>query len=212
MPKSRDADFGGLPPEPLLCLESEARVIEVDNLLFDVPVYTFDRSSEWRGEYHFTPDVVREYNRIILKGVYASAGHYRTRFVSAGDLVPPNYRQIPILVVDMCKIANELVNEPFRAAAYLLWRANWIHPFTDGNGRTARELCSLALQVGVPDESPEIWELVNYLIGKEYRSQYFESLMKTDRIASQSNELNVTPVEDLLYDIHFRAHEIKLQS
>lgn len=26
-------------------------------------------------------------------------------------------------------------------AAYGLWRLNWIHPFVDGNGRTARAAC-----------------------------------------------------------------------
>jgi Fic family protein len=26
-------------------------------------------------------------------------------------------------------------------AAYALWRLNWIHPFVEGNGRTARAAC-----------------------------------------------------------------------
>jgi Fic family protein len=26
-------------------------------------------------------------------------------------------------------------------AAYVLWRLNWIHPFIEGNGRTARAAC-----------------------------------------------------------------------
>jgi Fic family protein len=28
--------------------------------------------------------------------------------------------------------------EPIAAAAYVLWKLNWIHPFAQGNGRTAR--------------------------------------------------------------------------
>ena len=37
------------------------------------------------------------------------------------------------------------------AAAYALWRINWIHPFKNGNGRTARAFCyaCLCLKMGV---------------------------------------------------------------
>src|SRR5258708_20161629 len=30
---------------------------------------------------------------------------------------------------------------PTQLAAYGLWRLNWIHPFIEGNGRTARAVC-----------------------------------------------------------------------
>lgn len=35
-------------------------------------------------------------------------------------------------------------------AAYALWRLNWIHPFVEGNGRTARAACYylICLQTG----------------------------------------------------------------
>jgi Fic family protein len=31
--------------------------------------------------------------------------------------------------------------EPTELGAYGLWRMNWIHPFIEGNGRTARAVC-----------------------------------------------------------------------
>jgi choline-glycine betaine transporter len=33
---------------------------------------------------------------------------------------------------------NWYIWTPTELAAYTLWRMNWIHPFTEGNGRTAR--------------------------------------------------------------------------
>ncbi len=30
---------------------------------------------------------------------------------------------------------------PTGLAAYVLWRLNWVHPFVEGNGRTARAAC-----------------------------------------------------------------------
>lgn len=37
------------------------------------------------------------------------------------------------------------VKSPIHLAAYVMWRLNWIHPFTDGNGRTSRALSYLVL-------------------------------------------------------------------
>jgi Fic family protein len=34
-----------------------------------------------------------------------------------------------------------IVKSPTILAAYVLWRLNWIHPFVEGNGRTARAAC-----------------------------------------------------------------------
>ena len=34
---------------------------------------------------------------------------------------------------------------PTELAAYGLWRMNWIHPFVEGNGRTARAVCYFLL-------------------------------------------------------------------
>jgi Fic/DOC family protein len=46
------------------------------------------------------------------------------------------------------------------AAAFALWRVNWVHPFRDGNGRTARSFayCCLCakLEVTVPPGAPTV--------------------------------------------------------
>jgi Fic family protein len=40
----------------------------------------------------------------------------------------------------MCDYVNDQwsVRTALHLAAYVMWRLNWIHPFTDGNGRTSR--------------------------------------------------------------------------
>ncbi|MCY4306242.1 MAG: Fic family protein [Aestuariivita sp.] len=37
--------------------------------------------------------------------------------------------------------------DPFVLAAYVLWRLTYIHPFINGNGRTARAACLFVLSV-----------------------------------------------------------------
>ncbi len=34
-----------------------------------------------------------------------------------------------------------IIDHPTTLPAYALWRLNWIHPFVEGNGRTARAAC-----------------------------------------------------------------------
>ena len=38
-----------------------------------------------------------------------------------------------------------IIDHPTMLPAYALWRLNWIHPFVEGNGRTARAACYLLI-------------------------------------------------------------------
>jgi Fic family protein len=42
---------------------------------------------------------------------------------------------------------NWYIWSPTELAAYGLWRLNWIHPFVEGNGRTARAVCYFVICV-----------------------------------------------------------------
>jgi Fic family protein len=54
---------------------------------------------------------------------------------------------VPEEVEHMCDYVNDNwdASSPVHLAAYALWKLNWIHPFTDGNGRTARAISYLLL-------------------------------------------------------------------
>jgi Fic family protein len=61
---------------------------------------------------------------------------------------PPPWKEVAVLVNELCAYVNHpfsnphdvisVVDEAIHRAAYTLWRVNWVHPFGDGNGRTAR--------------------------------------------------------------------------
>lgn len=64
-------------------------------------------------------------------------------------------------------------------AAYGLWRLNWIHPFIEGNGRTARAVCYYLLCVksgGLLKGSVIVPERIRH-----NRQQYYAALQEADR-------------------------------
>lgn len=198
MARTREDEFGGSPLPPLLCNESELEVIEVRNG-FDLAEYVTDLARQWNGRYQFTPEIVRECNRIAIRGIYACAGDYRDRFVMAGDFVPAHHSKIACLVGEMCDYVNSITDDLFHASAYLLWRTNWIHPFFDGNGRVSRELSYLAILVGLgePDLSGEF--PIPVLICKD-SDRYFSGLRAAD-IARHVEPPDVRQLESMLADL-----------
>lgn len=55
---------------------------------------------------------------------------------------------MPTLVDQCLSLIHEtwtIDEHPTLLPAYVLWRLNWIHPFIEGNGRTARAACYLLI-------------------------------------------------------------------
>ena len=72
--------------------------------------------------------------------LHAFAVQFRPFEVTVGDYEPPMHIRVPSLMYDMVNRVNRWWTEftPISLAAYGLWRINWIHPFVNGIGRTAR--------------------------------------------------------------------------
>ncbi len=88
-------------------------------------------------------------HRIALEGISAYAGNFRPAGIEIGGSKhqPIGAHLMPGSVEEMCDYVNNHwdSSSALHLAAYTLWRLNWIHPFTDGNGRTARATSYLAL-------------------------------------------------------------------
>jgi Fic family protein len=90
---------------------------------------------------------------------------------------------------------NWYIWTPTELAAYGLWRLNWIHPFVEGNGRTARAACYylLCVRTGKLLHGRKI--LPERI--KEDRPGYEAALMAAD-IAWDNGHLDFTRMEDYL--------------
>ena len=89
-------------------------------------------------------------------------------------------------------------------AAFALWRLNWIHPFVNGNGRTARAVCYYLVRVKM-NLATDTWLFpLPYRIA-QHRAEYVEALQRADRrFEGQEAGLPLQPVVNFLNSILFR--------
>lgn len=136
---------------------------------------------------------IRQIHALILKGIQDDAGTYRkTQNLIEGSRysTPEFYKVAPQMselsdYIKRVTSADSLgeVTPIMRAAAAHAWLAQ-IHPFTDGNGRTARALVNLILVRN---------RYFPCIFTEDDRSRYFNALEE-----SQGGDL--TPLAELIYE------------
>lgn len=140
-----------------------------------------------------TPELIAEFNRMVLEGLedledHVIPGEIRTESVVVGPYRAPDPGECAALLEQMCQWLNgpsfagegpmRLPTAVIRASLAHLYLA-WIHPFGDGNGRTAR-LCEYLVLVtsGVPTSAAHL--ISNHC--NQTRDEYYRQL----RYASES--------------------------
>jgi len=115
---------------------------------------------------------ILELHGMILTGIDDdNAGRYRTLMVriSGSTVVLPNAQKVPQLMGQFASWLKSAAHlHPAELAAQAHYRLVSIHPFVDGNGRTARLLMNLLLmQKGYPPAFIRTRERLAYLNGLE---------------------------------------------
>lgn len=98
-------------------------------------------------------DILAMHHIILNKIDDEHAGSLRTVAVRiVGSTVPrPNYLKVPVLLDEFIQWLHTVSEHPAKIAADAHLKLVFIHPFVDGNGRTARLLLNLLLlQEGYP--------------------------------------------------------------
>ena len=99
--------------------------------------------------------LIKALNFHAIVALHNEAGQYRSAAVnvedSQGNIVhkAPEHFLVAPLMTDFVNEVNWLWEhtDATALAAYALWRINYIHPFVNGNGRTARAICYFILCV-----------------------------------------------------------------
>lgn len=80
-------------------------------------------------------------NAAAVANIAQFGGRYRRCPIYVGDHHPPHFEEVPDEMDRFFSVIHEnwtVIDHPTLLPAFALWRLNWIHPFVEGNGRTAR--------------------------------------------------------------------------
>ena len=152
-----------------------------------------------RDAFELVLGTICELNALATEGTVDEPGEpgvVRTAdlLITASFHEPPPWQEVPDLLVEMLAYINA-AEDSMHAAAYALWRLNWIHPFADGNGRTARAIAYLLISVGAGFELPGETTVLERLVGA--RRDYLKALEGADR-AWAAGRLDVSILQRLL--------------
>jgi len=142
-----------------------------------------------------TPKLIREFHEMVGENIGESfcgnPGAFRRRNVIVGNVYrPPSFEKVEELIKELCDwllrefhyAHNQNFDEAVLEAIVVHIYIAWIHPFEDGNGRTARLLeFYLLLRAGVPS-------IASHILSNHYndtRTEYYRQL----QYASESGNL-----------------------
>ena len=165
---------------------------------FDAVVGLINGALGQKEGFKLRPSAALELNRLAIDGVHPQAGGYRTSpiKISGSSHQPPTARDVPALVEEMCEYVNETRQKsPIHLAAYIMWRMNWIHPFPDGNGRTARALSYAILCIRLGFQLPGTKTVPEQISADKFL--YYDALEAADK-AWADGKLDVSAMERLL--------------
>jgi Fic family protein len=153
--------------------------------------------------------IILQLQRIALKGLSAYAGVFRPAGVDIGGSAhkPTEAHLVPTRVEEMCDyVTDHWSKPPIHLTAYVLWRLNWIHPFTDGNGRTARAIAYLVLCVRLGYRLPGTTTIPELIAAD--KDPYYAALEAADAgDLTVLERLLAALLAKQLYDIHRVATE-----
>jgi Fic family protein len=121
-------------------------------------------------------------NAAAVANIAQFGGRYRESPIYVGNHIPPHFRDVAHLMDQFLSIVHEnwtAFDDPMTLPAYALWRMNWIHPFIEGNGRTARAACYYLISLKYGDLLPGRKTVPERI--RENRLPYYAALQAADR-------------------------------
>lgn len=140
-------------------------------------------------------------NAVAVANIAQFGGRFREQPIYVGNHIPPHFREVPTMMDQFISVVHEnwdIIDHPTVLPAYALWRLNWIHPFIEGNGRTARAACYYLMCMrhgGLLHGSKIVPERI-----RENRPRYYAALQSADRYWAEG-QFNVDELAEYLADL-----------
>jgi Fic family protein len=153
-----------------------------------------------QGPFSLDKYVLWALNHAAVANISQFGGRFREEPIYVGEHIPPHFKDVPQLMDRFISFLHENWHNlgPTQLAAYGLWRLNWIHPFIEGNGRTARAVCYYLLCAKYGGLLPG-QKIVPERI-REDRQPYYKALRAADRAWEEGN-LDCSELEGYLAEL-----------
>ncbi|KAA9019845.1 Fic family protein [Sphingobium limneticum] len=153
------------------------------------------------GQPMLSIEVIKALNYHAISCLHVSAGEFRPCpvYVGQGETAysPPAHFQVPAMMQMFTNLVNRSwqENDAVTLATYVLWRLNHIHPFVNGNGRTARVSAYFVLCLRSGGWLPGQKLLPERIV--EVRPEYVAALKAADA-SLQQGELDLSLLHGLV--------------
>ena len=139
-------------------------------------------------------------HKAALDGLHRLAGTYRNTPVKieGSGHQPPHEAFVADEVQLMCEYVNKnwATRSATHLAAYVLWKMNWIHPFADGNGRTARAVSYVVMSIKLDSLLPGTPTIPEQIAAE--KQPYYKALELADKAWTATEEVDVSALESML--------------
>ena len=111
---------------------------------------------------------------------------------------PPRWEDVPDLIAEFFLRVAELAKtrHPLDVAAFALWRINWIHPFKNGNGRSARAFAYACLCLRYGFMLPGTRTILDLIM--ENKRDFENALATCDRAFAETGSDDVSSLVEFL--------------
>lgn len=188
--------------QPDLIVDPAARAeAEARNGLkqFDLGLRIIEDALAKGVDFRWRPSTILALHREALSGISEFAGNWRPAGVGIEGSIhePVGAHLVPEYVEELCDYLNDHKHDrtPIHLSAYAMWRLNWIHPFSDGNGRTSRIFSYVVLCVSLGFALRGSNTIPDQIVAN--RRPYFDALEKADA-ACRQGRVDVSEMESLL--------------
>ncbi|HEX5236626.1 MAG TPA: Fic family protein [Silvibacterium sp.] len=166
---------------------------------FDAVVEMAEYFLQKEHPFKLRPSHLLRLHRYALEGISIYAGTWRPSSIKIeGSLHEPvGAFQVPEMIEDMCDYINAhwIERSPVHLASYVMWKLNWIHPFTDGNGRTSRAASYLILCIRTGYLLPGKLTIPDQIAQR--KGPYYQALENADT-AFKNGRIDLSEMEELL--------------
>lgn len=154
-----------------------------------------------RGIDSFDKYTLWSLNAAAVSNIAQFGGRFREQPIYVGDYVPPHFHEVPDHIDQLISVIHEnwdIMDYPTLLPAYALWKLNWIHPFIEGNGRTARAACYYLICLRHGALLPGKKTVPERI--RENRDPYYAALQEADRHWNDG-QFNVEALAEYLADL-----------